>query len=402
MHYLVFLAIFLLSLGGLGGSLQPARLVILFMPVLIPYVHKLPHLKYNKLIKFGLKVYMIWVIYGITSLLWSPSPRVGLSSEIIVMSIGMISLAVFPFFLKNDEKSAKLIRFAWIAALVVTIPVALYEIATLNHFMYADEDRIIGGVGVNAPFAAVFFGNYNNYCVHICLCMPFLLWGILDDKSKTRKIIYIIILFLSIFIIMINTNRTSMLILFLYFISLFRFKFRNIAILVTFLAILLFSYSYLPQNFRDSIELLFNNRVNVDYGTDTSTTIRTGVYESGFDFLSKTYGLGVGAGGFEYNMLRSDKFMGIENPHNFFIEIISQYGVFIFLLFVAWLFAIAKKIYQNQTITSNAKRVFVMAVIAIPVAGVINSDAIGYTYWWVYISSLAMIASIGNHTLNTN
>lgn len=403
--YLVFLIIFFLCLGGLGGSFQPSRLVILVIPLLLNFFLNKKHLQYNKTIQFGLKVYFVWILYGTISLFWSADPAAGLNSEIIVMIIGMLSLLFFPLLLKNDKKSLLIIRNAWILGLVFTIPLAIYEIVTMTHFTYSEEDRLIGGIGIYAPFASVFFGNYNNYCVYICLCFPMVLWALLDDKNKTRKVLYLLLISISILIIFINTNRTSMLVVALYFLSLLRLKARNIITVFGLAALLLMSYRFLPTTITDNIEILFNNRVNVDYNEDTSANIRKGVFLSGLDFLSESNGFGVGAGAFETHMAKSPRHQGIINPHNFFLEIASQYGLLIFGLFVVWLFLIMRRIYKNSYISQSLKRVFYVSIVVIPIIGVINSDSLGFTYWWVYISSLAVISSINLNittTQNTN
>ncbi|WP_263601388.1 O-antigen ligase family protein [Chryseobacterium sp. PET-29] len=400
--YFVFFIIFLLCLGGLGGSFQPSRLLILMIPLFLNVFINKTHLSYNKTIQFGLKTYCIWLVYGVITLFWSADPVAGLNSELIVMAIGMLSLLFFPLLLKNDKKSLLIIRNGWILGLCFTIPFAIYEIVTMTHFAYSEEDRLIGGIGIYAPFAAVFFGNYNNYCVYICLCLPMIFWALMDDKNKVRKILYMILLGVSILIIFINTNRTSMVVVAIYFLSLLRLKARNIFAVLGLTALFLVSYKFLPNNITDNIEILFNNRVNVDYNEDTSANIRKGVFLSGIDFLFETNGFGVGAGAFETHMAKAPRHQGIINPHNFFLEIVSQYGIFIFLLFVIWLFLIMRKIYTNSYINSSLKRIFYASVIVIPIIGVINSDSLGFTYWWVYISSLAVISSIDLNTIKND
>lgn len=394
MYIIVFLIIFLLWLGGLGGSLQPSRLLLLIAPFLVPMLSKVPHISFNKEIRFGIKMYAFWLIYGIITLLWSVDSLAGLTSEIIVMFIGMLSIVVFPIFLRNDKKSLKVIRNAWIFGFICTLPIAFYEISTMQHFSYLEEERLLGGLGVYAPFASIFFGNYNNYCVYICFCFPFLFWALIETPHKIWKIIYGALVGVGILIIFINTNRTSLVVIALYLLCFIRFKIKSVLTILGVLVLVIVLYNYLPESLRSTLDMLYNYRVNVDYSEDESSKLRRGVFEEGVRFLVESAGFGSGAGSFEEMMLRSPKYDGISNPHNLFLEIFVQYGVIVFGLFIYWFWLILKKIYKNTSLNGYSKRILYMAIFTIPITGIINSAALGYTVWWIYFSSLMMIASI--------
>lgn len=391
--YAVFIGILFLFLGGIGGSFQPARLVLLILPALIPFIGKKNFQGFTPLIKFGIFTYIIWLSYAIVSLIWSPLPIEGLNSEIIVMFIGMTSLVTFPFFTQGEERGVRFIRMAWIFGLICTMPFAIYEILTLNHFAAADEDRVLGGLGVNVPFAAVFFGNYNNFCVYISLCFPFLLWTMIEEKKILKKLFYFILALISILIVVINTSRTGMLVLAIYMVSLLKINWKGIGIAAVCAVFVLFAYRLLPLSIKESMELVFNYRVGVSYDDDQSSQVRAGVYKAGIQFVEQTNGFGLGAGGFEYAMQRSPLYQGIENPHNFFIEIVSQYGIFVFGIFLAWLVKIILTIRRNSNFQSSVKRILYLSIILIPVIGLFNSSALGYTYWWMYLTSMAIIAN---------
>ncbi|MBL1219832.1 O-antigen ligase family protein [Chryseobacterium sp. L7] len=360
----------------------------------IPAFSKMSDIKFNREIKFGIKFYAFWLIYGTITLLWSVDPVVGLNSEIIAMFLGMISLIIFPVFLKNDEKSLKTIRNAWILGLACTLPIAFYEISTMQHFSYDEEERLLGGLGVYAPFASIFFGNYNNYCVYICFCFPFLFWALVETPSKIWKVIYGSFIGAGILIIFINTNRTSLVVVALYLLCFIRFKVKSVLTIVGVFFLVIVLYNYLPASLRSTLDMLYNYRVNVDYSEDTSSKLREGVFKEGVRFLKDSGGFGSGAGSFEELMLRSPKYDGISNPHNLFLEIFAQYGVIVFGLFIYWFWLILKKINKNTSLNGYSKRILMMGVFAIPVIGIINSAALGYTIWWIYFSSLVMIASI--------
>lgn len=397
---IIFLIIFTLFLGGLGGSLQVPRLLILAAPVLLGIRKFKDTVPVNKTIRFGLWVYFIWIFYGVISLFWSPDPLVGLSSEILVMSIGMISLLIFPLVIKNNEDGLKTIRNAWVYGLICTLPFAFYEISTMQHFMTGEGDRVLGGIGLYAPYAAVFFGNYNNYCVYICLCLPMIYWSLFETNKYYLKILYMLLLACCLYIIVINTNRTSLFVFLFYVVGNLRLNFRTLFYMVAGILFFVVGFSILPASTRELLSTLYNYRINVDYSTDSSGLIRRNVWSEGLRFLEESYFFGVGAGGYEYHMLKSPKYETISNPHNLFLEIAVQYGIFIFLLFCGWLVALVLKIHQNITMSPYVKRLFYLSIISIPIIGIINSDSLGYTYWWLYFSSIATVASINYQNSN--
>lgn len=394
MNIIVFLIIFSLSLGSFGGSFQPTRLLLLFLPFLLVKSTKGSHLHYNNTITFGLFTYFVWITYGLISLFWSPDPQIGLTNEIVVMTTSMSSLLFFPLFLKDNDATLKLIRNAWIYGLALTLPIAIYEIVTMNHFSY-DDERLIGGIGIYAPYASVFFGNYNNYCVFICLCLPMVLWGIIEEGKKALKIFYLVVLGISVLIIFVNTNRTSMIIIVIYLLSQIRLNYKNLSFIALILLLFYFSYTFLPDSLVQNIEILFKDRVNVDYSNDESGSVRMYNFIAGIGFLIDSYGAGVGAGGYEYYMERSEYYKGIVNPHNFFLEIFAQYGIVIFSLFIIWLVKILIGFKKSVMLSSNVKRLLYTSVLVIPIIGIINSDSLGNTYWWLYLTSLAIISSVG-------
>jgi teichuronic acid biosynthesis protein TuaE len=64
-----------------------------------------------------------------------------------------------------------------------------------------------------------------------------------------------------------------------------------------------------------------------------SLLIRVNLIRNGLEFLYSTAGFGVGAGNAEYWMAHSSIFetYGILNPHNWWLEILINYGIFIFM-----------------------------------------------------------------------
>ena len=79
-----------------------------------------------------------------------------------------------------------------------------------------------------------------------------------------------------------------------------------------------------------------------------SNIIRKNLILNGYDFFKESKGLGVGAGNYmKYIQLGKGEYEtdGVDSPHNWLIEIISQYGIIIVILFIFLIFYIFKVIY---------------------------------------------------------
>ncbi|MDE5438579.1 O-antigen ligase family protein [Elizabethkingia meningoseptica] len=385
------LAIFLISLGGVGGSFQPTRLLILIAGLFSGIRKRVKKnvLGMTPLIRKGLIIYIIWILYGLLTLFWAPDPLLGLNSEIIVMGIGMSSLLFFPYYYENKIFTVNTLCQLWAWSCIATLPIAIYEIFTFQHFFYEDEERVLGGLGLNVPFAATFFGNYNGYSTILCFYYPFLLISFMNEKRKLYKIIFGTAIFLSIIIVMINTSRGALITFAI--ITLFAMKVNIKRIAISFSSLIIL-YFMLPSGIKNTIDTVFKYRFGGGGGLKDDS--RSGLLNAGIDFLINSYGFGIGAGGFEIEMEKSKYYSGMVNPHNIFIEILSQYGLIIFILFVYWLFLLCLSIWKNKILTKDIRKILIGTILCFPIIGAINSAALGYTYWWVFLTTLAMIASI--------
>lgn len=306
------------------------------------------------------------------------------------MSIGMVSLPIFDS-LANRPLIHQTVRNSWVIGLAFTLIFAVYELGSGNHFESSDSERILGGSDLYVPFASVFFGNYNNYCAYICLAFPMGLWVLYDTDSAKAKCGVFFILLLAALIVTVNTSRAAMILIALYVAAFslrnFKFRFRHIFWIIGICIIL-----YTALN-NELLGTLVKYRMSNFLGEgDESTRLRLSVFMAGVDMVVQTYGFGVGAGGFTTEILASKYYEDLVDPHNLIIELTSQYGIFSFLFFLNWLSMIYRQATRNNFISPNAKLSVHISLLAVPIIGIMNSHALGYTYWWVFFSGLTLIS----------
>ena len=103
------------------------------------------------------------------------------------------------------------------------------------------------------------------------------------------------------------------------------------------------------------IALLFGFEPLSFLGGEESDIIRLNLIKSGWDFLTETCFMGVGAGNIEYWMANKSHIymMGYTNMHNWYMEILVGYGIIVFTLFLIMVVKMIKKLVLYMSKTNN-------------------------------------------------
>jgi len=381
-----------LALGGIGGSFQLSRiLLLLLLPLIIirfPLILKLNFLKYNSQIK--LFALLLWSI-SLISVIWSIDRLVTLEYT-LVLFVNLIPLLMVGL-LSDIEilQIRKYIPIAWGIAATIVIPLASYEIVTGNHFMLDGHARG-GGISQFVPFAAGFFGNLNNLSLFLFFC----LFGISfytteKNDGSWLKWSLLVIWLLGLTIILLNAGRGAILSIACLAVIVFlpRVKVFNIAGL--------FLFGYLFYIVANDFEIIdFSMYVDyfilrfTDFGADVGNNDgRWTILVAGLDGLYSTLGFGVGAGA-SSEYLATIPHLLIPNAHNIFLEWALSFGLIGVFLFFWYLLrtVIAARVIINQT----HRRLIFGFVLVMPIFGVVQSLLLGYTYFWLALATMSVFA----------
>ncbi|WP_431978697.1 O-antigen ligase family protein [Salinibacter sp.] len=150
----------------------------------------------------------------------------------------------------------------------------------------------------------------------------------------------------------------------------------------------------LPSDIAEEMSRAKNLILEGDIGTNES---RLQIIKNGFYYLGETWGLGLGPNGL-YNQLRRNaeyNTYGTYNPHNFWISLLSNYGIVVFSSFIIWLsrlfiFFVKNAVAGKYEITKYYNIAPATAIVALPLGLVSPSNVVNLKTLWLIFGVLAV------------
>lgn len=375
-------AIILSQIFGLyGGMLQAPRLMaILALPFLLSNFLGKRELSDSKVLPF----FFFYILVSVISCFRVLDPINALKDMCYALINFLLFIELISFSNHNKADRLKLIAGSISMFLMLTIPIALVEILVNFHFSNSKfgDDALVGGVGVLKRYAAITFGNYNLYNHIIAIFYPFVLISFKNSSWKMKPI-FIVSMLLILYILLINGSRGALLCFLVSNLIFFLFYFiKRTDVKIGFAAFFLCGLFYLFINIFSNDEFAFvAGRITSKGFQDES---RSNLLAIGLDMLIETNFFGVGAGNFS-NYVERNYNNNILVPHNLFVELVSQYGLIVLLLFISMLFAIFINIKKTKGVIQF---LLITSLINLPIAFVINSVYLSNPYLWIYLACL--------------
>jgi teichuronic acid biosynthesis protein TuaE len=285
---------------------------------------------------------LVWLIYAVISMSWAIDTSDALRHIIsLLLSFSLIAFSVVFLESIND---LYVVLIIWLALLGLSMLVGVIETYEGIHLPVSRYYQI----RYRVPTA--FFYNQNDFATFLSLSSSFLFSFILFSRKIPCRVLSILSSFL-LFYMMIATgsraNYLAIIMVILYFIgvALASGKFSGEIILLIFGLLLLgfiFSDRLIDEftSLLSSLQSISNPLVN--------PSKRINLIRNGFSFLGSTWGFGVGAGNFESWMQTRSVFDTghIINAHNWFLELLVNYGVIIFIGYILFFLSLIFQIYR--------------------------------------------------------
>ena len=335
----LFLIAFTFPLGIYFFPIQTPILVIngfhvaLYSALAYLIINKKVKIFLGKSGRYYLILLFIWLTYGFCGLLWAKELKPVLQDMFGLINAISIILVLQSLLVLNKFRVVPFIQ-GWFAAFAVASCIGIIEAKTAIHL-----DAEWNGFPIrNTPLTT--FDNPNNYAVFLVFTLPLLLMFKNHITAATFKVFFLLGL---LWLILLTQSRLGIFSFFL-LLGIGFFSLRQIDHVYFKKKIQHYSKFYLPIIAFTLILIFFSNFQFVEniyaYYFHPSTTIssdgvRVKLVLAGLEMFVNSYGMGVGGGNYPYYInhhLITTNTHGYCNPHNWVIEVLSQYGLVIFIL----------------------------------------------------------------------
>ncbi|MDQ0415870.1 O-antigen ligase [Croceifilum oryzae] len=385
-----------------------------------------------------------WIVYAVLTLTWVID--MGRGIRYVVFLTNMIALALsFPYFIRNESYYQKITKVLF-GVYTAIILFAVFESVTLIHL--PTSRAVDGNVsdGVSASVTSV-FTNQNDLATCITLALPFIVAAmIMLPLSRKMKAAVYGVFILSGYVLFATGSRVNELIvlpliavalLILFWKSLDRSRFRLKSIrtngffllLAVVLIQVMLATMLTPEGQRvveDKLgstsaslsdlhnavsEELVGGESHTEGQSGESITVRVNLLKHGFDFLVKSHFMGVGAGNIERLMHPSSveyvsEDVNKENIHNWWAEILVNFGVVTFALYLAlyvwllwrlWKLISLKRSPQLSPYLRFGAVASLAAMTGYFFGGMAMSTAIHFTPMWISYGLALAVLVLGEH-----
>lgn len=343
------LVLVLMACLNIGGTLGLALLTGVILLYSFGFLVSKDYRKKTKTTRL-LLFFILWLVYGLTQfLIVNQTDRA--MSHLLSLAFG-ICIVLFMTRIVDSKSKIELFYKIWGIGLICTIIVAWWEIITGNHLPKS------GAITYNIYKAATAFHfNPNDYSFYLILSLPVIFYWI--KQKFIYKVLGLCMLYSSFFIMFINQSRLALILFFVgvlvFLFELFKNKKKKqvFLFLTTAVVCMLLNVDLISQ----SLEQITTLR-----GFDNSTNVRIDLMDAAIQIFIN-HPLGVGAGNLELYM----PVVGY-NAHNFWVEILVNYGMLIFIgligFFALSLFSFMKN--GNKETRDVIKPILWMAILFLP------------------------------------
>lgn len=392
---------------------------------------------------------LFWLIYGAFAIVISTySPLNEGAKELLSIFLGILSIYCVYETCNSDNKIILMLKYLKLSC-VILCAIALVEMFTGIHmstsmymqqpFVFFDNKIIVIGLYVKKLFPATsIFFNVNDFSVLLSILSPLFFYN--KSQKLSEKIVNIITLFVILLIFSVNDANISFIGLFFGMIVYLilnkksRLQFSIIIVasiccyqwisnwvckVLIIIKSCIWRKSVLDKlNDADITSALSNmDAVGLDNSSGLSNVVSSQIHNaalgSGSLFLRlnlaldslelfiKTYGLGIGPAGFMEYYKKNQGRTYLVNPHNWWLEVLSQYGIFVFVFYVISLIKIYIKLIK---LFSSTKKQYMLIVIAMCSVFMISclapSNFLGYNYLWLLPALAITILSVNQERSN--
>ena len=377
--------------------LLPLLWLIFAMGILLQGRVSLAHIKVKPYLQFlGL-----WLVYAILSLAWVASKIDAMRGIIFLFMAASVVFFVVYYF--SSSKDLRRVYYLWLAVLVGFLLVGLSEHLTGQHLSVS---AFHGETRANLMFVPTsVFHNPNDFATYLALSIPFVLALIRYRRDVFARCVGLGVLLASLYLLLETFSRANYFAVILEFVFLFTFLFKLKAKFKAIIVggLLILALVIVLPGLTQRVAAIIGEQTesitspwSLTYG---STGVRINLVKNSFVFLGRTAGFGVGAGNAEYWMGTFPVYntRGITNPHNWWDEVLVDYGIFIFVGYVLFYLGLILRLYGiHRRLGDGAEKMIcealLVALVGFFLASISSSSIMALRpQWFLFAFALAFL-----------
>lgn len=316
----------------------------------------------NLLSKNYTRFYFFWLIYALISVIWIKDIG-GWVNAIFFLGCGCLSMLYMGIFIREEKDIRNLFKTIFAMILLHNI-IGWMEILT-GTYLFANLDKLdkyhtfAKQSSTRIPISI--YANQNDFATMLLAGMTITFILFKNSKKIPLKVAYLLTIFSSVFLLYRTDSRANIIALLIGIATLFVTRYsqlftkKNImkmllAIGVICVIVLIFS----PAVQQKTISFYYNIQSSL-FVEGNSNMTRVNLIKNGFYFLVQSFGFGTGAGNIEHWLEYNSVFSTgtIYNIHNWWMEILSGYGIIIFGLYISVYFLMIRQLFVNYKYSTN-------------------------------------------------
>lgn len=366
-------------------------LLLLLVFVLLILIHNDNHkisLSLNQDSRYSVFFMTAWFLYSAISICWVKD-YISWFKAIFFIGLGFLITIIF---IKVFTTTEHILKSFMLIAVMSTMHnlIGWYEIITGRYIFLSNSQSYYASYRL--PVST--FGNTNNFATFMLFSVFIAYVCASTAKNLAWKITCLITMASSGYLLFRTDSRANLLGLLLGFLVFAYFSIKNKKGRKTMAALLALAFIFVAvkPGIINTLYSLIKQKLQFSSSViSSSESIRINLLKNGADFLFDTFGFGTGAGNVEYWMANYGirNTYDIANIHNWWMEILVGYGLFIFILYLVFYYGLFRSAYITYKYTNDkteaAISLGIMCCMAsYTVGGMSSSSNISSEWLWVF------------------
>lgn len=309
------------------------------------------------------------------------------------------------------------LQTGWVLAFVATAIVGTWELLSGKHL-----DTFLGSapdyVRESTHLIGSVFGNPNGYGSFLVTAVAFLFRGFLGASKMALKLVWLCLILTDAFFVVASGSRLSLFalliqsLLLLFFLKLGQWRALLLGLLGIAGGALLFG-AEVSRWLATSVASKYVNAAPSQLLEEISRSgmsgnTRLNLHLDGLWLIWQSGGFGLGPGGFQAGIRSGQAPLptyGTVDPHNLYLEIATQYGLIILVLFLAWImycFRICwRSMRRGHTEDKLVGFTIVVGLVGNSIVALANSTYLTGSVNWVFIGTVVIASMTLNNKRNS-